>query len=159
MLASSREDNKESMEYDESLDPNSSNSKSIITNDQTDQKSNDNTTDELKSNHIHNNISGNKRNGIEAWKELVLGILRNTMCYALMPDSGKVVVFDSTLPVKHAFRALAENDIKCAPVWHSTINKGEGDFIGFMTVTDFAGLFQHVLKISKHVHHTHSAYF
>eukprot|EP00486_Rosalina_sp_Unknown_P009399 CAMPEP_0201587802 /NCGR_PEP_ID=MMETSP0190_2-20130828/147704_1 /ASSEMBLY_ACC=CAM_ASM_000263 /TAXON_ID=37353 /ORGANISM="Rosalina sp." /LENGTH=49 /DNA_ID= /DNA_START= /DNA_END= /DNA_ORIENTATION= len=49
------------MEYDESLDPNSSNSKPIITNDQTDQKSNDNTTDELKSNHIHNNISGNKR--------------------------------------------------------------------------------------------------
>ena len=156
MLAGSREENKESMEYDETLDPTSSNSnpsttnntkdKPATTNDQTEQKENNNgnnsTTDELKSNHIHNsNISGGKRNGIELWKELVLGILRNTMCYALMPDSGKVVVFDSTLPVKHAFRALAENDIKCAPVWHSTINKGEGDFIGFMTVTDFAGLF------------------
>jgi len=61
------------------------------------------------------------------------------------------VVFDSTLPVKHAFRALAENDIKCAPVWHSM----NGDFIGFMTVTDFADILhfyaQDLLTFSRKV--------
>eukprot|EP00484_Ammonia_sp_Unknown_P000950 CAMPEP_0197020152 /NCGR_PEP_ID=MMETSP1384-20130603/860_1 /TAXON_ID=29189 /ORGANISM="Ammonia sp." /LENGTH=448 /DNA_ID=CAMNT_0042447721 /DNA_START=53 /DNA_END=1399 /DNA_ORIENTATION=- len=78
--------------------------------------------------------------GIDQWKEVVLDLLRKTTCYSLMPESGKCVVFDANLPIKHAFRALAENDIKCAPVWHSSINKGEGDFIGFMTVTDFADI-------------------
>ena len=53
-----------------------------------------------------------------------------------MPISGKVVIFDSELPVKHAFRALTEHDIKCSPVWDSQ----ECDFIGFMTVTDFTDI-------------------
>lgn len=75
---------------------------------------------------------------IERWKQLILSILRNTLCYYLMPESGKVVVFDSSLPVKHAFRALAEHDIKCAPVWQSSTDESESKFMGFMTVTDFA---------------------
>ena len=80
------------------------------------------------------------------WRRLVLDLLRSTACYALMPDSGKVVVFNSCLTLKHAFRALSEHDIKCAPVWGSDGNIGQdgsanSDFIGFMTVTDFAGQF------------------
>mmetsp|Transcript_13878 Transcript_13878/g.20924 ORF Transcript_13878/g.20924 Transcript_13878/m.20924 type:complete len:423 (-) Transcript_13878:106-1374(-) len=89
--------------------------------------------------HVSDNEQ-NSKSDFEKWKEYALNILRKTTCYHLMPESGKVVVFDASLPVKHAFRALAENDIKCAPVWHSTINKGEGDFIGLMTVTDFTDI-------------------
>ena len=136
------------MEYDETLDPSSSkgsnkkkdgnNGGIIHDNDENKNEDNDNNdnNNDNKEEINNNDIVG----GIKEWKDLVLGILRNTRCYSLMPESGKVVVFDSRLPVKHAFRALAENDIKCAPVWHSTINKGEGDFIGFMTVTDFADI-------------------
>jgi len=81
---------------------------------------------------------------MELWRSLVLELLRGTACYALMPDSGKVVVFDSCLTLKHAFRALSEHDIKCAPVWHSDGNGAHGgDFVGFMTVTDFADILHH----------------
>jgi len=80
----------------------------------------------------------------ELWRRLVLDLLRSTACYALMPDSGKVVVFDSCLTLKHAFRALSEHDIKCAPVWQSDNNStSNGDFVGFMTVTDFADILHH----------------
>ena len=85
-------------------------------------------------------LNNSKLSDIERWREIILSILRNTMCYSLMPESGKVVVFDSSLPVKHAFRALAEHDIKCAPVWQSSADEADSKFIGLMTVTDFADI-------------------
>eukprot|EP01084_Bolivina_argentea_P197982 339157_1 len=137
-------ENTENMEYDESLQPPSKKEDIESIEHETDK----NGFIEEKKEHkeeeeLNELLNNNKLSAVERWRSLVLSILRNTKCYSLMPESGKVVVFDSRLPVKHAFRALSENDIKCAPVWHSTIinNKGEiGDFIGFMTVTDFADI-------------------
>lgn len=65
--------------------------------------------------------------------EAARGILGNHSAYHLLADSGKVVVFDSELPVKFAFFALVEHDIKCAPIWNSEL----GDYSGMITVTDF----------------------
>ena len=76
---------------------------------------------------------------VSKWRQLSLLFLKNHKCYELMPISGKVVIFDSELPVKHAFRALTEHDIKCCPVWSSS----KCDFIGFMTVTDFTDIIHH----------------
>jgi len=57
-------------------------------------------------------------------------------CYDLMPESGKVVTLVDQLPIKHAFDALVQNDIKCAPVWSPSSRM----FLGLMTVTDFADI-------------------
>lgn len=51
----------------------------------------------------------------------------------MIPDSAKIVILDTGLAVKAAFRALIENHIKSAPLWDSQI----GDFVGMITVTDF----------------------
>ena len=54
----------------------------------------------------------------------------------MIPDSGKIVVLDTGLAVKAAFRALIENHIKSAPLWDSQI----GDYVGMITVTDFIAI-------------------
>jgi hypothetical protein len=41
--------------------------------------------------------------------EAALAILTASTAYQLIPDSGKVVVFDAALPVKHAFYGLVEH--------------------------------------------------
>ena len=50
-----------------------------------------------------------------------------------VPDSGKVVVFDSRIPVKEAFYGMEENGLKGVPVWDSRDRK----FVGMLTITDF----------------------
>jgi len=63
-------------------------------------------------------------------------IMSKYTCYDLIPESGKIVIFDERLPIKHAFFALVQNDIKCAPVWSPSSRM----FLGLMTVTDFADI-------------------
>jgi len=58
--------------------------------------------------------------------------LSKHMVFHLIPDSGKVVVFDSTLPVRHALNGMLDNDIQAAPVYDSNTRK----FIGMLTVSD-----------------------
>ncbi|KAK7277937.1 hypothetical protein RJT34_22957 [Clitoria ternatea] len=53
--------------------------------------------------------------------------------YELLPESGKVVVLDITLPIKHAFHALYEQGISMAPLWDSS----KCQFVGMFSVTDF----------------------
>jgi predicted transcriptional regulator len=75
----------------------------------------------------------------EKWRRVSLRIMRDNSVFDILPLSGKVVVFDSCLPVRHALRAMAENDTKSAPIWDSK----KGAFIGLMTVTDFAHILAH----------------
>jgi 5'-AMP-activated protein kinase regulatory gamma subunit len=67
---------------------------------------------------------------------LVRKLISKYTCYDLIPESGKIVIFDERLPIKHAFFALVQNDIKCAPVWSPRSRM----FLGLMTVTDFADI-------------------
>jgi hypothetical protein len=57
----------------------------------------------------------------------------------MIPASGKMVVLDVDLPVKVAFRALIENQIKSAPLWDSSTR----DYAGMITVTDFIDILRH----------------
>jgi len=69
-------------------------------------------------------------------RDCVRELMSKFTCYDLIPESGKIVIFDERLPIKHAFFALVQNDIKCAPVWSPSTRK----FLGLMTVTDFANI-------------------
>eukprot|EP00127_Corallochytrium_limacisporum_P001788 Clim_evm4s82 gene=Clim_evmTU4s82 len=60
-------------------------------------------------------------------------------CYDLIPLSGKVVVFDTSLLVKKAFFALVQNGIRSAPLWSSKYQK----FVGMITITDFVNILRH----------------
>ena len=50
-------------------------------------------------------------------KQQVLEFLASHTVYELIPDSGKLVVLDTKLPVRQAFHALYEQGIPTAPVW------------------------------------------
>ncbi|CAM9863382.1 unnamed protein product [Ascophyllum nodosum] len=72
-------------------------------------------------------------------KERINDFLRSHCCYDLLKHSGKVVVFDSSIPVQLAFYALVEHDMQAAPLWDSR----ERRFVGLMTVTDFIDILRH----------------
>ena len=61
----------------------------------------------------------------------------------MIPASGKIVVFDCDLPVKHAFFGLLEHDVKCAPIWDSA----KLDFVGMLTVSDFIDILRYFLVL------------
>jgi hypothetical protein len=69
-------------------------------------------------------------------------LLHNYKCADIIPDSGKIVVLDTALGVKAAFKALEENNIKSAPLWDSKVQ----DYIGMITVTDFIEILLHFHK-------------
>lgn len=60
-------------------------------------------------------------------------ILLNSRCFSVIPSSSKIVVLDTSLAVKSAFKALEENNIKSAPLWDSKQQK----YVGIITVSDF----------------------
>ncbi|XP_027935493.1 sucrose nonfermenting 4-like protein [Vigna unguiculata] len=53
--------------------------------------------------------------------------------YELLPESGKVVALDTTLPVKQAFHTLYQEGISTAPVWDSS----KCQFVGMLSAMDF----------------------
>ena len=71
-------------------------------------------------------------------------------CYDLIPNSSKIVIFDTRLPVKKAFFALVANGkskfevylrrrntsysgLRAAPLWNSDQQR----FVGMLTISDF----------------------
>ena len=73
------------------------------------------------------------------FKDQCRDILEQCMTYKLIPDSGKVVVFDSALPVSHALDALLTNDINCGCVYNST----KRCYVGMLSATDFLDILIH----------------
>eukprot|EP00042_Codosiga_hollandica_P022194 m.80563 g.80563 ORF g.80563 m.80563 type:complete len:462 (-) comp50694_c0_seq2:1309-2694(-) len=71
--------------------------------------------------------------------EEYIQFLRSHTCYDLIPHHCKLVVFDTQLPVKKAFMALVQNDIRAAPLWDSSLQQ----FVGMLTVTDFLTILKH----------------
>lgn len=61
------------------------------------------------------------------------------MTYKLIPDSGKMVVFDSRLQILDALNGLLHHDINCAPVWDSVGRH----YIGMLTVSDYIDILRH----------------
>jgi len=72
-------------------------------------------------------------------------LLKDYSGYDVIPESGKVVVFDSRIPVKAALNGLLENKIKGAPVWDSKARR----FTGMVTVTDFIEILRHLTEEGK----------
>ncbi|XP_065269155.1 5'-AMP-activated protein kinase subunit gamma-3 [Emys orbicularis] len=62
--------------------------------------------------------------------------LRNHHCYAAVPTSSKLLVFDTTLQMKKAFLALVANGVRAAPLWDSK----QQCFVGMLTITDFINI-------------------
>ncbi|RKP00647.1 hypothetical protein CXG81DRAFT_12949, partial [Caulochytrium protostelioides] len=56
--------------------------------------------------------------------------------YDVMPDSQKLIIFDSHLLVKKSLAALLQHRLQAAPIFHTA----SGVFVGMLTVTDFIHL-------------------
>ncbi|XP_068317898.1 sucrose nonfermenting 4-like protein isoform X1 [Pyrus communis] len=53
--------------------------------------------------------------------------------YELLPESGKVIALDNSLPVKQAFHILHEQGVPVAPLWDFE----KGQFVGVLSAMDF----------------------
>jgi len=69
----------------------------------------------------------------EAGREAIAEFLRSRTCFELIRASGKVVVFETNIPIQLAFYALLEHEMMAAPLWDSR----RREFAGLMTITDF----------------------
>lgn len=68
-----------------------------------------------------------------AGRQAIRQFLQRQNCFACLRTSGKVVVFDTRIPIQLAFYALVEHDMQAAPLWDPVQCK----FVGILTVTDF----------------------
>ncbi|KAH9279710.1 hypothetical protein ECG_07633 [Echinococcus granulosus] len=46
---------------------------------------------------------------------------KHSTCYDVLPESGKLLVVDSTLPIRRAMQALIDHSLAAAPVWCSRL--------------------------------------
>lgn len=70
---------------------------------------------------------------IDSSRQKIRAFLSAHTVYELLPESGKVVVLDASLPVKEAFHVLYDQGISVAPLWDSNI----GQFVGMLSASDF----------------------
>lgn len=66
-------------------------------------------------------------------KKAIVSFLESQTVYSVLRASGKVVVFDTRIPIQLAFYALVEHDMQAAPLWDPKMCQ----FVGILTVTDF----------------------
>ncbi|TDH71403.1 hypothetical protein CCR75_002777 [Bremia lactucae] len=76
---------------------------------------------------------------VKEGKRVIATFLKETQCYDVIKNSGKVVVFDVKIPINLAFFALVEHDIKSVPIWDAE----QGKFVGMFTATDFVNILRH----------------
>ncbi|XP_049919251.1 5'-AMP-activated protein kinase subunit gamma-1 isoform X1 [Epinephelus moara] len=72
----------------------------------------------------------------EADATVYMNFMKSHSCYDAIPTSCKLVIFDTTLPVKKAFFALVANGLRAAPLWDSKRQR----FVGMLTITDFINI-------------------
>jgi len=80
----------------------------------------------------------------EAGRNAINSFLEEQNCFSVLRISGKVVVFDTRIPIQLAFYALVEHDMQCAPLWDPSIRQ----FVGLLTVTDFIDILRYYRKTS-----------
>eukprot|EP01029_Cantina_marsupialis_P025325 TRINITY_DN66934_c0_g1_i1.p1 TRINITY_DN66934_c0_g1~~TRINITY_DN66934_c0_g1_i1.p1 ORF type:complete len:317 (+),score=69.23 TRINITY_DN66934_c0_g1_i1:150-1100(+) len=78
-------------------------------------------------------------------KSVIAEFLHECKCEELVPESGRVIVFNTDISLKLAFFALAEHDVKSAPLWDSTTQA----FSGLLTVSD-------LIEILRYCHQKNS---
>uniref|UniRef100_A0A7S1BKI0 CBS domain-containing protein n=2 Tax=Corethron hystrix TaxID=216773 RepID=A0A7S1BKI0_9STRA len=75
----------------------------------------------------------------EAGRQAINEFLESHNCFSVLRYSGKVVVFDTRIPIQLAFYALVEHDMQTAPLWNPSIRQ----FVGLLTVTDFIDILRY----------------
>lgn len=81
-------------------------------------------------------------------KKRVMEFLHTHTAYELIPESGKVVLLDASLPVRQAFHALYEQGIPAAPVWDGT----KYAITGMISAGDFIHILRKLRSTSKQNH-------
>eukprot|EP00192_Tetraselmis_astigmatica_P003438 CAMPEP_0117653972 /NCGR_PEP_ID=MMETSP0804-20121206/3489_1 /TAXON_ID=1074897 /ORGANISM="Tetraselmis astigmatica, Strain CCMP880" /LENGTH=551 /DNA_ID=CAMNT_0005460209 /DNA_START=679 /DNA_END=2334 /DNA_ORIENTATION=+ len=76
----------------------------------------------------------------EMTKKKVMEFLANHTAYELIPESGKVVLLDTELPVRQAFHALYEQGIASAPLWDTE----SASIVGMISASDFIQILRHL---------------
>ena len=71
--------------------------------------------------------------GQDASRARVLEFLQRHTAYELIPESAKVVVLDTKLPVRKAFHACYEQGITAAPLW----DEHQQEFVEMLSTGDF----------------------
>jgi len=74
-----------------------------------------------------------------AGRQAISTFLDAHTCFTVLRASGKVVVFDTRIPIQLAFYALVEHDMQVAPLWDPALCQ----FVGLLTVTDFIDILRH----------------
>ncbi|KAH9602460.1 hypothetical protein KSS87_005257 [Heliosperma pusillum] len=70
---------------------------------------------------------------VQVSRQRISLFLSQHTAYELLPESGKVVALDVTLPVKQAFHILYEQGVPVAPLWDFS----KGHFVGVLSAIDF----------------------
>jgi len=80
-------------------------------------------------------------------KQAIVSFLETQTCYTVLRNSGKVVVFDTRIPIQLAFYALVEHDMQAAPLW----DPKRCQFVGILTVTDFIDVLRYYRETGSDV--------
>lgn len=80
-------------------------------------------------------------------KQAIVSFLESQTCYTVLRASGKVVVFDTRIPIQLAFYALVEHDMQAAPLWDTK----RCEFVGILTVTDFIDVLRYYRETGSDV--------
>ena len=83
----------------------------------------------------------------DASRARVLEFLQRHTAYELIPESNKVVVLDTNLPVRQAFHAFYEQQLGAAPLW----NPAKGEFSGMISAGEFIDLLRVLSEAFKDV--------
>lgn len=83
----------------------------------------------------------------KAGRQAISAFLDSHNCFSVLRNSGKVVVFDTRIPIQLAFYALVEHDMQCAPLWDPT----QCRFVGLLKVTDFIDILRHFKRTNGDV--------
>ena len=75
-------------------------------------------------------------------RRVIKHFLKTHTCYDLVPQSGKVIVFDVDIPVKLCFYALVEHGVASAPL----LDPATGRFVGMFTASDFIEIIRYFYK-------------
>jgi len=83
----------------------------------------------------------------KAGRQAISAFLDAHNCFSVLRASGKVVVFDTRIPIQLAFYALVEHDMQAAPLWDPT----QCQFVGLLKVTDFIDILRHFKRTNGDV--------
>lgn len=82
-----------------------------------------------------------------AGRQAISAFLDGHNFFSVLRASGKVVVFDTRIPIQLAFYALVEHDMQAAPLWEESMCQ----FVGLLTVSDFIDILRYYRRTTADV--------